>query len=62
MGKPARASRRAPLSREVVLRSAVALADHAGIEVVIESNPQNPTGWTIAPTASRSMLRAVRRA
>jgi len=34
MGKPARASRRAPLSREVVLRSAVALADHAGIETV----------------------------
>jgi len=34
MGKPARASRLAPLSREVVLRTAVALADHAGIETV----------------------------
>src|SRR5674476_847117 len=34
MGKPVRASRRAPLNREVVLRTAVALADHAGIETV----------------------------
>jgi AcrR family transcriptional regulator len=38
MGKPTRASRRAPLSREAVLRSAVALADHAGIEAVSMRN------------------------
>ena len=38
MGEPVRASRRAPLSREVVLRSAVALADHAGIEAVSMRN------------------------
>ncbi len=34
MGEPARASRRAPLSRKVVLRSAVTLADNAGIDAV----------------------------
>ena len=38
MGKPVRASRRAPLSQDVVLRSAVALADHAGIEAVSMRN------------------------
>jgi AcrR family transcriptional regulator len=38
MGKPVRASRRAPLSREVVLRSAVALVDHAGIEAASMRN------------------------
>ena len=34
MAEAVRASRRAPLSREVVLRSAVALADQAGIDAV----------------------------
>jgi AcrR family transcriptional regulator len=38
MGKPVRPSRRAPLSREVVLWSAVTLADHAGIEAVSMRN------------------------
>ncbi len=38
MGEPVRASRRAPLSRAFVLRSAVTLADHAGIEAVSMRN------------------------
>ena len=38
MGEQVRASRRAPLSRQVVLRSAVTLADHAGIEAVSMRN------------------------
>ena len=38
MGQRAPASRRAPLSREVVLRTAVALADHAGIDSVSMRN------------------------
>jgi len=38
MGQPVRAPRRAPLSREVVLRSAVTLADHEGIEAVSMRN------------------------
>jgi AcrR family transcriptional regulator len=38
MGKPVRGPRRTPLSREVVLRSAVALADRAGIEAVSMRN------------------------
>jgi AcrR family transcriptional regulator len=38
MGEQVRASRRAPLSRQVVLRSAVTLADHGGIEAVSMRN------------------------
>ena len=34
MGQRAPAPRRTPMSREIVLRTAVALADHAGIDSV----------------------------